>query len=76
MTDPFILAWIAEGETPTETDLEAADWKHPARGPLSSLDDVVAYLTETTWSEGFKPWVRTPDGDILDPDELIGYLPE
>ena len=39
-------------------------------------DDVVAYLTGTTWPEGFKPWVRTPDGDILDPDELIGYLPE
>lgn len=76
MSDPFTLAWIADGDAPTENDLAPADWKQPACGPLSSLEDVVAYLTATDWPEGFKPWVRTPDGDILDPDELIGYLPE
>ena len=76
MSDSFLLIWIADGAEPTATDLELMDWKHPPEGPLETMLEVLAYLTTAHWPEGFKPWVRRPDGTVMGPDEVVGFLPE
>lgn len=76
MAESYLLIWIADGHEPTPTDLALMDWKHPPEGPLRNMQAVIDYLVTATWPDGYKPWVRKPDGSVLNPLEVIGYLPE
>lgn len=71
------LLFRPEGVEPTRADFRIMGV--PGSPPkdtvhFTAMEQAVAYLTDRPWPEGCHPWIMHGD-DLLNPDEVMGLLP-
>ena len=65
------LIWMLDSDEAEPVDFVNQPWAQSSSGPMTSIDDVIAYLDDVDRPQGFKPWVKRPDGLIMDEAEVM-----